>query len=281
MKLNKRLTIIITLAFTSFSCNSSDAHNITEYFDNGNTKSISIFKGDSRIQKIEFSDDGNILSRSFYENDCLFAKWISGDLFLPSGLVSNYYGNGNLKSQGHIINDVMHGHWSHYYRDGNLESDRYYFNGQPTGDWYSYYNGNTDIEHHGFIKGNGSWIEYYNADLNIKGENRLVKKEISFFNDNQITGNYEFYYKDGTIKISGFYSGGKKDGEWNYYNEQGKLIKIENYKEGQLDGDFKLFFSDGITEKLIGSYKNNKRSDHWFWYFDQDKKSNHKISYSK
>ena len=280
MKLKTHL-IILALAIISFSCSSSLTHKIVEYFDEGNIKTVSIFQGASRIQKVEFSSDGNILSRSFYRNNCLFAKWVSGDFFDKLNIVSNYYSNGVLKSQGHIVNNVMHGHWSHYHRDGSLESNRYYFYGKPMGDWYSYHHEDMTVEHYGYIKGNGNWTEYYNADLNVVGESKLIKKEVSFFNNSELTGNYEFYYKNGNLKLAGSYLDGKKNGEWNYYNEMGNLIKTEHYNEGQLDGDFKLFFNDGVTEKLIGNYKDNERTKTWFWFFDQDKKSNHKINYSK
>ena len=277
----KKHTILIVLAVISFSCSGPITHKVVEYFDEGDVKTISIFEGESQIQKIEFANDGNILSRSFYQNDCLFAKWISADFFDSSNIISNYYGDGTLKSQGYIVDNNMHGHWSHYYRNGELESDRYYFHGQPIGDWYSYHHGDIVVEHYGYDKLNGSWIEYYNADLNISGENKLIKKEVSFFNKNQLTGIYQFYYKDGILKTSGYYIDGKKDGKWNHYNQKGSLVKTENYKQGKLDGAFKLFFSDGETEKLIGTYKDNKRSETWFWFFDKDKKSNHKINYSK
>ena len=168
----KKHTILIVLAVISFSCSGPITHKVVEYFDEGDVKTISIFEGKSQIQKIEFANDG-----SFYQNDCLFAKWISADFFDSSNIISNYYGDGTLKSQGYIVDNNMHGHWSHYYRNGELESDRYYFHGQPIGDWYSYHHGDIDVEHYGYDKLNGSWIEYYNADLNISGENKLIKKE--------------------------------------------------------------------------------------------------------
>ena len=137
-------------------------------------------------------------------------------------------------------------------------------------------------EQNPLLKGyTGNWIEYYNAELHLSNQNKLIKKEISFFNNNKLTGLYEYYYKNGFVKISGYYHEGKKDGTWKLYNEKGKLVKIENYEKGHLDGDFKLFFEDGITEKLIGKYKNNKRAETWFCFFDVDKKSNLKINYSK
>lgn len=283
MKFQKYLTFLF-LAIFSFNCSSPTIHKIVDTFDNGNVKSIAIFKGSSKIQKIEFLIDGNIVSRSFYKDNCLFGKWTSADSFGHiTGLwkTSYYYGNGILKNQGYQNLEGKHGHWAHYSRNGDLESSRYYFYGEPVGDWYSYHNGHIEVKHYGYIKGNGSWTEYYNADLNILGENKLLKKETSFFNNKQLSGVYKYYYKDGSVKISGNYIDGKKDGKWNYYNEAGILIKEESYIRGALDGDFKLFFADGITEKLIGKYKNNKRIDTWFWFFSEDKKSNYKINYSE
>jgi len=280
IKYQKKI-ILFTLAIFSFNCSAPLYHKVIDNFPDGSMKSISIFKGSSLIQKIEFSDDGNILSRTLFEDNCLAAKWTSADFFDNKDMVSNYYNNGVLKSQGYIVENNLHGHWSYYNRDGSLESNRYYFHGEPVGDWYSYHNNQMEVTHKGYIKGNGNWIEYYNAELHLSTGSNLLKKEISFFNNNKLTGLYEYYYKNGFVKISGYYDEGKKDGVWSFYSEKGKLVKVENYKKGQLDGDFKLFFEDGITEKLIGKYKNNERSETWFWFFDIDKKSNLKINYSK
>ena len=279
MKYQKHL-LVITLCIISFNCSGPITHQVTSSFEDGSVKTISIFKGSSIIQEINFSNDGNIITRSFFRNNCLFGRWTSGDFFEDKELVSNYYGNGVLKSEGYIVNNSLHGHWSHYDRYGKLESDRYYFYGEPIGDWYSYYNGNIDVKHYSYFKGNGNWVEYYNADENIVNNNKLKIKESSFFHNAKLSGLYEYYYKNGSLKVSGYYADGKKNGEWTHYDENGNLIKIENYLEGSLDGDFKLFFNDGVTEKLIGKYKNNKRVETWFWFFDIDKKSNHKIDYS-
>jgi len=279
MKYQKHLIIVI-LSTVFFSCDTSLTHKITDSFEDGTVKTISVFKGSSLVQKIDFSNDTNILNRSFYKNGCLFGRWTSGEFFEDENLVLDHYGNGVLKSKGYIIDDNMHGHWSHYDRYGKLENDRYYFHGKPVGDWYSYHDGEVEVVHYGYVKGNGNWTEYYNADRNIAGEHRLLKKEISFFNNKNLSGTYEYYYKNGNLKLSGYYFDGKKDGEWNYYNENGNIVKTENYDKGLLNGDFKLFFDDGITEKLIGKYVDGKRIGTWFWFFDIDKKSNYKMNYS-
>ncbi len=122
MKYQKYLIFIISSIFL-FNCSGPIIHKVIDTFEDGTIKTLSVFKGSCIIQKIECSSDGNILNRSFYRNDCLFGKWISGEFFDKKNLVSNYYGNGVLKSKGHLINDNMHGHWSHYDRDGKLESN--------------------------------------------------------------------------------------------------------------------------------------------------------------
>lgn len=271
MSFYKRLSLIF-LSIFCFHCGSPITHKVVDYFENGNMKTLEISNGLSIIQKVQFSERGNILKRSFYQDGHFYAEWTSGDFFRDEDFVQNYYSNGVLKNQGYIVDDQMHGNWSHYSRYGELESNRYYFYGEPVDDWYSYHDGYTDVVSYGNIKGIGHWIEYYN--------NGQVR-ESTFFHNKQISGIYQSYYKSGTVKVEGSYLYGKKHGKWTHYNSLGKMIKIENYKEGSLDGDFNLFFDDGITEKLIGRYKNNKRFETWFWFFDQDKKSNLKINYSK
>ena len=116
----------------------------------------------------------------------------------------------------------------------------------------------------------------YIAVPNIKKENRYSVDYVSnaVYRDGQILPFYRVVKEYNN-------SDGKKNGKWNYYNKSGNLIKTENYNEGLLHGNFKLFFDDGITEKLIGKYENNRRTETWFWFFNIDKKSSHKISYSQ
>ena len=74
-----------------FNCEGPIVHEIVGHFKNGNVKNISVLKGSSIIQEIEFSIQGNILKRSFYENKYLFGEWTPGDFFQENDLVLNYY----------------------------------------------------------------------------------------------------------------------------------------------------------------------------------------------
>ena len=233
MRFYKYLPLII-LAIFCFNCEGPIIHKIVGHFEKGNVKNISVLKGSSIIQEIEFSIQGNVLKRSFYEDEHLFGEWTSGDFFQENELVLNYYNNGALKIRGYIINNQLHGKWSYYNRDGELASDRYYFYGKPIADWYSYHHDKIyDIVNYGYIKGDGHWLEYYN--------NGKIK-ESTFFNNNKRSGNYQSNYSDGSVKIKGSYNADKKYGQWTYYNKSEKNIKIENYNLGLLHGDIFHYF---------------------------------------
>ena len=272
MKFFKQLPIII-FSILCFNCEHKTIHKPTDFFENGNIKIMSVFNGENIIQKIEFSKQGNVLSRNFYEYGKLISEWVSGDFFNENELISNHHSNGVLKSQGYMVDGNLHGNWSYYNRYGDLESNRYYLFGKPIGDWYSYnHDMISNVVHYGYVKGNGHLTDYYDNG-NIK--------ESTFFNNGMLSGKYEYYYNNGKLKVQGYYVDGKKDSKWIYYNKFGKVTKIENYNIGMLEGDFLLYFDDGTTEKLIGKYHRGKRVKDWFWYFDIDKKSNYKKHYSK
>ena len=146
MNFQKKI-IFIFLPIVLFNCNGPVSHKIMNNYDDGGLKVVSIFQGSSKIQEIEFSNEGNILTRSFYKNNCISGKWTSLESFNSEDLVLNYYGNGELKSKGYLVDDNFHGHWSYYNRYGELESNRYYFHGEPTGDWYSYHDNHIEVDH--------------------------------------------------------------------------------------------------------------------------------------
>jgi len=50
----------------------------------------------------------------------------------------------------------------------------------------------------------------------------------------QKDGPYFFYYENGKLKISGWYTDDKKSGAWKYYDEKGTLTKTEKWANGAL-----------------------------------------------
>ena len=50
----------------------------------------------------------------------------------------------------------------------------------------------------------------------------------------QKDGPYFFYYENGKLKVSGWYTDDKKSGAWKYYDEKGTLTKTEKWANGAL-----------------------------------------------
>jgi antitoxin component YwqK of YwqJK toxin-antitoxin module len=48
------------------------------------------------------------------------------------------------------------------------------------------------------------------------------------------SGPYTYYYENGNVQYTGFYSNEKKDSTWKYYDPKGVLLKTEKYRNGQL-----------------------------------------------
>ena len=47
-------------------------------------------------------------------------------------------------------------------------------------------------------------------------------------------GPYFFYYENGKLEISGWYTDDAKSGQWKYYDDKGNLRKTENYVNGKV-----------------------------------------------
>jgi|SRR6185437_1972666 len=50
----------------------------------------------------------------------------------------------------------------------------------------------------------------------------------------QKEGPYFFYYENGKLEISGWYTRDQKSGTWKYYDEKGTLTKTEKWVNGKL-----------------------------------------------
>lgn len=88
-------------------------------------------------------------------------------------------------------------------------------------------NGNNKSEYTKF-KGKNirSFYEWY--------PNKVLKKEMFYDPDGELSGAYKTYHSNGRTEIEGKYLKGKKIEKWNYYNPSGILTDIEIYSNGKL-----------------------------------------------
>jgi len=121
-----------------------------------------------------------------YDQGLLVAEGWKNSEGEKEGYWKYYYSNGNIKSEGHYINDMAEKYWKFYYPNMNLSKEGHVNNNQET-DWWVYYNYE------------GSKIE-----------------ECEYFKGKK--HGYNLFYKNGTLyKAKKFYHG-KEVGEWTDYS---------------------------------------------------------------
>ena len=247
--------LYIFLSVTFFSCTTKHTYDISEFHQNGNKKIITKLENNKVVARITYNDKGDMLTREEFFLNKLHGIW--KELELSNQVHTEYFGNGNKRTEGVAIDGKLEGRRSYYNRDGHLDKEKYFNNGVPTDFWvvYNHDKGLKSIRDYGLHKNNGTWTQYYK-------NGNLMK--ITNFNNKQLHGEYLEYYPGGDIKIIGNYNKGKRIGKWIKYTNSGDISNIENYSNGLFNGLWKLFHSNGSI-KLIGEYENNYRVGTWKW----------------
>ncbi|SEW26964.1 MORN repeat variant [Chitinophaga sp. YR573] len=136
----------------------------------------------------EYYESGEIKSRAIA--DKAHIKWIG------------YYKNGQIESQGELLNGIRIGNWTYYYENKTLKAQGYYDDGLKKGPWhYNNKDSTYQIE----------WDIFYNRVLKINVPADWVKKE-------QLGDN---------IPLAGFSPDSSSDANFN--------IMIFNYDHRNLD----------------------------------------------
>ena len=136
------------------------------------------------------------------------------------GLHTEFYENGNKKSEGHYKNGKKDGNWTHLLSDGSLVCIERFKNGVKKSE---------DISENGRFYGKS--IKWYENGVK-KGEGEFIGEKIKKI------GKWTWWYDNGNKKSEGDYDikeeeGSVKDGLWNYYNEDGSKKETIEYHNGQ------------------------------------------------
>lgn len=214
-------------------------------------------------------DDNDTVDISIREYD-VYCKALGGDSVricngLPcSGLIKDFYPNGNLKHKGYYDYGKIATIFSNYYENGKIERN---FKSK------SDVRGNIEIFYpSGILKSKG---EYIKGDA-LKWEDYYENGQIEFSEEFNKGMDYHlytrFFYEDGKPQIlfelideknriysyKEFYEGGQmkeegkkiqnksngdypQDGVWRFYNAEGKLILEEEYIKGMLNSEKKFY----------------------------------------
>ncbi|MEM7161347.1 MAG: hypothetical protein AAF487_02800 [Bacteroidota bacterium] len=201
----------------------------------------------------EWYASGNKKFRSSYVSNPLKTK----DSML-SGASTEWYDNGQIKSEGVYWKGVRDGEWKEYTEEGQVTLEAFYDRSKFAGDVTKYYATGEKKSTGTYLLGKkdlltGEFKEWY-INGNRKFEGNYIKGEKSgicrwFYKDGQLqkeavyekdnyAGFVREFYPDGSKKIEGEYAKGVnqglKNGAWKVWNEDGELIKNEKYKNGRL-----------------------------------------------
>ncbi len=166
-----------------------------------------------------------------------------------------YYENGNISSEGNLVNGKPNGYWITYYNNGIIKSEGNRKNFELDSLWF-FYNTNGDLK---------QIIEYRNGLKNgiSKTYENCYLKQISYYKNNiKDSVSIEFYLDSNeTIKSLTPYKEGREEGIKYEYAKDGRIITIVEYKKGFIVNKEKINrrdqneFKTGIWKDF---YKNMK-----------------------
>ncbi|WP_035899780.1 toxin-antitoxin system YwqK family antitoxin [Leeuwenhoekiella sp. MAR_2009_132] len=132
-------------------------------------------------------------------------------LFLITGNQSEkryykeYFENGNLKSEGWMLNSQKTDYWYYYFENGNVKGKGSYETNKKDGYWF-YYTVNNKLESQGHYK-NGKRVDWWV----VQKENDVVEK-VKFVND--VKEGYSLLYKNGRLFKAQHYENNVLTGAW-------------------------------------------------------------------
>ncbi|TPN87425.1 toxin-antitoxin system YwqK family antitoxin [Aquimarina algicola] len=144
-----------------------------------------------------------------------------------------FYSNGQIKEDGEYKNDKKEGTWREYHENGNLRASIPYSNG------------------------------YRNGKMVVYHKNGEVSKKGKIINDTIPIGKWQWFYKNKQIKRVGvFDNNGNQIGTWEVFHENGKKMIIAIFP----NGEHIEYYSDGITIRETGQYKNSLKQGEYKGY---------------
>jgi len=80
-------------------------------------------------------------------------------------------------------------------------------------------------------------------------------------------GEWNAFYKDGTLRVTGHYVEGQKEGLWKMFDSKGKAITTGNFQNGIPDGPWIWYYQSG-KKYFERTYKNGFKEGIWNGYYE-------------
>jgi len=161
----------------------------------------------------------------YYENGTVRARMDFDSAGIKS-YTRMFYPSGKLAAEGWFVNQLKDSVWTYYSPvDGTVRIREPYLKNNLHGMVQSYYPSGQISEEVQWVMGKkeGTWQQYYET-----GAPRLS----GHHKDDLLSGRYEVFFSDGTIKVKGDFLNNLSHGIWSYFDESGEEIISLEYLNG-------------------------------------------------
>lgn len=213
-----------------------------------------------------------------YEKSMYWGKnltlYLKGNDRKYTGEVYSKHPNGNIKTNGYLLNGKRDGEWTIYYQDGKVRCVGMFRNSLPNGIWGyhdplgNFYSGNIIYKNNkDKISGTGMVLIYSNGSQ--FGEEYIY--EVIEVEDNIPNGRIVGFQKDGSFRTKGEYRNGKKHGTWVNFQSSGKVQERKEFKLGVENGHWEKWYSNG-NKMWDHFYHIGRKEDVWIDYYEDGTK---------
>ena len=237
-----------------------------EWYKNGQLKMIKYQTGEGKIWfesgKIKSEELINGDFKTWDENGILLSERVNGlckswnydgikteetqyqnfnNKWLKDGVSTEYFPNGNIKSQGNFIKGSQEGVFKEWDESGKIVKTYTYKNDQWNGPAKGYY----DFDYKMIIeeRGGGKFIFNYFEHNYINGDRFGTQKEYydinhlameTYYENDKPNGKHKEWFENGVLGVEGQYVDGLQDGTWKFWNSDGSFSKYRLYDNGEI-----------------------------------------------
>ena len=155
-----------------------------------------------------------------------------------------YHPNKQISRVENYKKGVFDGEIKSFFSDGLLKEKFVYKQGVFDGPYEKYKENGQPIIKLTYKNGQKNGLEEIYSE-----ETGQLSYRTNFLKD-KVDGNFEEYYPDGVIKLSGKFIRGKRAGEWEAYYPDGTLAIRSLYRSGKIQGPLEEYYEDGILKKI-------------------------------
>ena len=251
-----------------------------EYYSSGKQKiAFNYVNNQIEGKYFEYAEDGRIITRRTYKNGLIYSEEKINRFNKNGqrvGLWIDLRENGKLKEEGNYLSGLKEGTFKVYNKQGEFLKFEFYELGvlkENTEETEfvkieKFYDEKGRVIERGGTKNGLKHGTFQTLDStgNIIFSrlylNDLKQSEGRYDTLNRETGEWKYFFPNGSLRSSGSYSNGKKTGDWKYYFENGKLEQSGKYDNNLISGKWLWYYSSGIVLREE-HYRKGKLDGHY------------------